>query len=220
MRTELEQTIAYYDRGAADYAKRTESIDLEPQLEQFVQLLDSFFPTRAPNYNKPLILDAGCGAGRDAAWLQGRGLEVVGVDLSSNLLLEAKKRQRDQVVLANFLKLPFGDRTFEGVWAEAALVHLETVADAVTALTEFARVLKPNGVLSLSVKTRSDSVETEWRSDSLSGEYRRFFRYYQAEELKKMLVGAGFSVSFLHPEKDVINRQVSWLRVRAVNARF
>src|SRR5436190_19752043 len=40
------------------------------------------------------VLDVGCGPGRYMAWMESRGMTVVGVDLSAGMLAEARSRVR------------------------------------------------------------------------------------------------------------------------------
>jgi len=49
-----------------------------------------------------LILDVGCGTGRHAIELAKRGYKVTGIDISKEMLKEAKKRCREEAVSVNF----------------------------------------------------------------------------------------------------------------------
>jgi ubiquinone/menaquinone biosynthesis C-methylase UbiE len=89
------------------------------------------------------ILDLGCGKGRFASRLIEGGASVVGLDLSSAMLAEAKGLNR---VRASALRLPFRDEVFDGVAAVEVFEHLPSVR---TALAEVRRVLKPGGVVAI-----------------------------------------------------------------------
>ena len=88
-----------------------------------------------------LILDLGCGKGRFASHLVASGARVVGLDLSTAMLGQARGLDR---VKASARRLPFGDQTFDAVVAIEVLEHVGTI-DGV--LDEARRVLKPGGRL-------------------------------------------------------------------------
>ena len=72
----------------------------------------------------------------------------IGIDLSKSLIEIARNKHPDiEFRQGNILNLPFEDESFDGVWAHASLVHLETTEEVVRALREFNRVLKPGGVM-------------------------------------------------------------------------
>lgn len=77
-------TIAAYDRIAALYAKRNAAMpeDLAAMATRFLELV-------RPDTE---ILDAGCGAGRDMAWMEAWGAQIIGIDLSAGMLAETRQR--------------------------------------------------------------------------------------------------------------------------------
>src|SRR5207248_9495923 len=113
------------------------------QLEEPVvwSLLDGLAPGRA--------LDAACGTGRHARHLAELGHDVVGIDLTPEMLARA----RAAVPAARFfegdvLRLPADDGTFDIVVCGLALAH---VADLDAAVAELGRVLAEGGRLVVSV---------------------------------------------------------------------
>jgi SAM-dependent methyltransferase len=93
-------------------------------------------------------LDAACGTGRHASHLVARGHDVVGVDLSPDMLAVA----RDSVPEATFrvgdlVDIPAERDEFDVVACGLAIAH---VADLAAAVRELARVLRPGGHLVLS----------------------------------------------------------------------
>jgi ubiquinone/menaquinone biosynthesis C-methylase UbiE len=96
------------------------------------------------------VLDAGCGTG-DAllalADVVGDDGRVVGVDVSSALVAEARERTAGRssvvdVVQADLHALPFGAASFTGCRTERVLLHVE---DPARAVAELARVARPGG---------------------------------------------------------------------------
>ena len=132
-----------------------------------------------------LVLDAGCGPGRDIARFAALGHHPVGVDL--NLDFVAAARRHGPVRVADLRDLPFPDNTFAGVWACASLVHLPT-ADAERALAELARVARPKAPVCVSVK---HAGTTGW-ADTAHG--RRWFRIWEPAEFAAAVTAAGMRV--------------------------
>jgi len=119
--TGLDDTIKWYDEHAEQYAEAGAGYFDLNHIQTFAKLL--------PQSAK--VLDAGCGAGRDSALLEEKaGLNVVGLDLSKGLLEVARHKFPDiEFIEGNLLQLPFEDTTFNGVWSNTSLLHLETVDD-------------------------------------------------------------------------------------------
>lgn len=93
------------------------------------------------------VLDYGCGHGMAAVVLARRGAAVTAFDLSDEYLREAARRAGANGVRVAFVKadghaLPFVDGTFDAVWGNAILHHL----DLTIAGRELIRILRPGGV--------------------------------------------------------------------------
>lgn len=92
------------------------------------------------------VLDFGCGHGMASVLLARRGAKVTAFDLSGGYLQEVRERAganqvQIDLVQANGEYLPFVDETFDAVWGNAVLHHL----DLERAGRELRRVLKPGG---------------------------------------------------------------------------
>lgn len=107
------------------------------------------------------ILDAGCGTGGAASWLQQRfaGAAIVELDASERMLaqrttrrwsnwLRIGRRNARYPVCADFQMLPLATAAFDLVWSNLALHWAE---DLPVALAEASRVLRPGGLLMFSV---------------------------------------------------------------------
>lgn len=92
------------------------------------------------------VLDYGCGHGMAAVLLARRGARVTAFDLAAGYVAEAAARAEANGVqvaclTANGERLPFADASFDRVWGNAVLHHL----DLHVAGAELRRVLKPGG---------------------------------------------------------------------------
>lgn len=106
------------------------------------------------------ILDIGSGAGqliRPILKYADPGVEVIGCDLSLNMLLRARTRLKDDrpdFTTADLAHLPFADESFDGITCGYVLEHLP---DARVGLREMARVMRPGGRMLLLVTEDSFS---------------------------------------------------------------
>lgn len=91
------------------------------------------------------VLDLGCGKGRFARALQGRGATVAGIDLSAAMLAEAEGVAR---VRGSARSLPFASGSFDAVIAVEVFEHLDPATWA-GAIAEARRVLAPGGTLAI-----------------------------------------------------------------------
>lgn len=141
----------FHDRQAAD---RAGAFDRDPARWQFddASYLDHETWIR-PAFAKlgPLagkhVLDYGCGHGMAAVVLARAGAAVTAFDLSPGYVAETLDRAAANnvgvtAVAADAEQLPFADQSFDAVWGNAILHHL----DLNRAGAELKRVLKPGGV--------------------------------------------------------------------------
>jgi SAM-dependent methyltransferase len=105
----------------------------------FLSLLDGQYKSRTDLK----ILDAGCGTGAMLSHLRPYG-EVVGVDLSSEALRLAKKREVEgcELVQSSLTDLPFVDEAFDLITSFDVICCID---DDELAFGEVSRVLRPGG---------------------------------------------------------------------------
>jgi ubiquinone/menaquinone biosynthesis C-methylase UbiE len=95
-----------------------------------------------------VALDAACGTGRHTEYLASLGHEVVGVDISPEMLARAREKvPAGRFYEADLHDVPLADDSVDLVVCAIALSH---VADLAPALAELVRVLRPNGHLVIS----------------------------------------------------------------------
>ena len=175
----VSRTRDTYDAIATEFLRNTrDRSEMRGWLDRFASSL----PTGV------LVLDLGAGPGCDSAELRKRGLEAVSVDLSLGMLRAGVRELPGPRVQSDLRRLPFPSRSAHGVWANASLLHLSK-AEADLALHEIRRVLRPSGILHVSVKRGSG---TEWESERYGRP--RWFQYWSEPELNAVLQAAGFDV--------------------------
>jgi len=104
--------------------------------------------TAVARQNPVKVLDLACGSGDVTAMLQ-KALpkaQVVGLDFSRPLLIQARGRGLAELAEGDALKLPFADSSFDAV---TIAFGLRNFSDRAAGLHEIARVLKPGGVFGL-----------------------------------------------------------------------
>ncbi len=193
--TETELTKESYNKTAKLWADnhwtylQEKDLGLLTTLGKFIKALN----------DEGLVLDAGCGSGRDSKYLLEHGMNVIGIDFSDAMLAEARKRVPDgNFRKMDMRKLEFQDNWFDGIWANASLLHLSKKEVSKT-LAEFRRVLKPNGILFASVKEGTgEKIETKKYGP-------RFFVYYELTEFEKKIKKAGFKII-----DSWVNKGVKW----------
>lgn len=150
-----------------------------------------------PESYPPRVLDAGCGPGADTEWFAAAGLDALGLDITGPFLREARTAVPSaQFVHGDMRHLPVRDGSVEGIWSSAAFLHLPRSA-AATTLAEFARVLRPGGILLLSVMAR----ETRGVG-AVTLEDGRQFTFWREDSLRDRLAAAGFSAEVVSEEAD------------------
>ncbi|WP_180990231.1 class I SAM-dependent methyltransferase [Streptomyces noursei] len=134
-----------------------------------------------------LILDAGCGPGRDLARFRKYGHVVRGVDLNPVFVAMANAHAPTSQCDLREVGMRFPAGTFDGIWASASLVHLDRV-DAVDVLGQFAELLRPGGRIYACLKATG---RTGWLDEP---DGRRWYTVWDPDEFAAVVARTGFVV--------------------------
>jgi len=94
------------------------------------------------------VLDVGCGVGRHALWLQGQGLQVVGIDISPGAAEVARARGCKDIRVMDVLALDLPDHSFDAcILMGNNLGMMGTVEATQQMLRQLHRVVRPGGLL-------------------------------------------------------------------------
>lgn len=157
------------------------------------------------------VLDLGCGAGRHAFELYRRGADVVAFDQNAAdladvaVMFEAMAAEgevpaaaRARTVEGDALALPFGDGEFDKIIAAEILEH---IPDDARAIAELFRVVRPGGLVAVTVPRWLPEKVNWLLSDAYHEVEGGHVRIYRESELASRLAAAGFVVeghSFAH----------------------
>ncbi len=91
--------------------------------------------------------------------LCGRARTVIGIDVEASTVGAARKRDAGlRGVAADVRSLPFAGATFDGVVSNSTLDHFTSTADIAISLQELGRVLRPGGLLLLTLDNLANPV--------------------------------------------------------------
>ena len=153
------------------------------------------------------MLEGGCGRGQYVAYYSGRGATVIGLDFAREWLAAIHAEAPALRLCAGDVgALPFKTGAFDVYYSGGVVEHFESGPDR--ALAEARRVLKPDGVLLISVPYFSPLRRAlrfvkrrEWRRvasagvDAGNGARGRFYQYaYTVREFDRLLASAGLRV--------------------------
>lgn len=186
--------------------------DAERASKTFDKIADHFDKTRNNPWEEVIdflkgcdgsLLDMGCGNGRHLVEAKEMGLDVFGIDVSSELLQICKTKHSPliDIIRADVKSLPFRDCIFDNLIYIATIHHLQK--GRIISLKEARRVLKDDGKILVSswareqdrwdLKEEKQDVIVPWhREDGVV--VGRFYHLYRLEELEEDVKKAGFEI--------------------------
>ncbi len=174
LREITSRTIAHYDGSAAAFRDATWDHDVSQNYAALLGAIEGAPPL--------VILDLGCGPGRDLAYFRSLGHEAVGLDGSAQFAKMARESSGCEVLHQDFLALSLPAARFDGVFANASLFHVPRAA-LPRVLGELHAALKPRGVL-FSSNPRGEDSEG-WNGP-------RYGAYHSLESWRALVTAAGF----------------------------
>lgn len=166
-------TLQHYDQGAEDFWEGTRRHDVSQNIAALLQSIEA-----KPPY---VILDLGCGPGRDLKTFAGHGHAPIGLEGSAGFGAMARA-EGFEVWEQNFLALDLPDNRFDGIFANASLFHVPS-QELSRVLLELHATLKPRGVLFSS--NPHGQNEEGWY-------HGRYGVYHDLETWRRYMRAAGF----------------------------
>ncbi len=103
----------YYDKNNQEFIDSTLDLDLSHLYKPFLENVK----------DGGLILDIGCGPGRDLKYFKDHGYEAIGLEPSEKLAQFARSHSGCVVHLGTLQEVSL-DSKFDGIWACASLLHV------------------------------------------------------------------------------------------------
>lgn len=168
-------TLAHYETNAEAFWEGTRHHDVSQNIAALLQAIEAPPPFQ--------LLDFGCGPGRDLKTFKELGHHPTGLEGAAPLAAMARAYSGCNVLQQNFLNLSLPDAQFDGVFANAALFHVPSLA-LPRVLTQLHATLKPGGVLFTS-NPRGDNQEG-WNGE-------RYGAYHDLPAWRGYMSAAGFT---------------------------
>ena len=192
----LAETIRVYDAAAAEYQRAWRNQRPLDAVRKFARMAG----------RGARVCDVACGPALDLRWLRDQGLKVVAGDLSwPSMQLGKVLFPKGSLARWDYRRLPFADRTFGGVWAPAALQHLQR-REVRSTLAELRRVHGRGPIFLTFREGGGDLAPVE---DPPAGQVWAIA--VRAEELHALLADAGYTDIEIERRPDPLGREISWL---------
>ena len=186
---DVTQTRTAYDLVAADYADLLRD-DLAGS--PYDRAMLGVFAEQIADGGGGLVADLGCGPGRIAGYLAGLGMDVTGIDLSPGMVDVARREHPGlRFEVASMAALPFADAELAGALAWYSIIHTPEERQG-ELFAEFARVVRPGGLLLLAFQVGDDAVHL---THAYGHDIDLHTRRQNPERVREHLIDAGFSAT-------------------------
>ena len=181
------------------------------------------------------VLDLGCGNGRYFPSFKEKRINYFGIDFSEKLIEIAKNKYPEgNFQVGDALNLPFPENFFDKVYSIATLHHIPSKEFRLQFLKEIKRILKPEGLLILTVWRFHQLKETyllfkytilklfrktklDWKDifEFWGKKIERYYHWFSENELKNLVKEANFKIEKIEFVKNKRgNRQNIYLIAR------
>ena len=188
-------TLDFYNKCSNEYFNTTVDLDISELRDKFIRKIN----------NNGKILDLGCGSGRDSKAFINLGFKVTAVDGSEKLAKLASEFIGENVIVSTFENLSI-DESFNGVWACASLLHINSV-ELEELLMKIEKYLYNNGILYMSFK---------YGNTDFIDEKGRYFNCYTEESIEELINKIpGLEIDNIFRTVDVIpgREELVWLNI-------
>lgn len=194
LRALSERTFADYQQRAEEFRTGTAGHDVSQNIEALLRHITGPAPA--------VILDLGCGPGRDLRALTARGCRAIGLDGTRRFVEMARNGSGCEVWQQDFLALKLPPGFFDGIFANASLFHVPS-RELPRVLGDLHAALRPGGVL-FSSNPRGNSEEG-WNGE-------RYGVHHDLEGWRHYMTAAGFTeLEFYYRPSAAPRDQQRWL---------
>jgi 2-polyprenyl-3-methyl-5-hydroxy-6-metoxy-1,4-benzoquinol methylase len=137
------------------------------------------------------LLDIGCGAGYFVREARKAGYDAEGVEFSAEAAAFGKREWNLPITVGNAQDVGFTEKSFDVVTLWHVLEHLSRPADM---LATVQRLLRPNGVLVLTVPNFASPQARFFKANWYHLEVPRHLYHFDPDSLRRLLAKQGFRV--------------------------
>ncbi|MFV3414987.1 class I SAM-dependent methyltransferase [Pseudomonas nitroreducens] len=187
-------TLQHYQDSAESFREGTWDHDVTQNIAALLRHVQGEAPF--------VLLDFGCGPGRDLCALKGMGHAPVGLDGCADFVAMAREASGCEVWQQDFLALELPAERFDGIYANASLFHVPR-SELPRVLRQLYAALKAGGVL-FSSNPRGENQEG-WNGG-------RYGSYHDLENWTRLLEDAGFGeLEHYYRPEGLPREQQPWL---------
>ena len=195
---ELDQiaaaTLLYYEQRAEDFRAGTRDHDVSQNIAALVRHIDGESPF--------VILDFGCGPGRDLKTFAALGHTAIGLEGAASFAAMARADTGCDVWEQDFHRLDLPGEHFDGIFANASLFHVPS-QELPCVLRQLHIALKPGGVLFSS--NPHGQNEEGWNRG-------RYGVYHDLEAWRRHMLDAAFiELEYYYRPAGLPREQQPWL---------
>lgn len=189
----MNKTIKYYDENADKYFNSTICSDMNEYYSKFLSYIEE----------GNIIVDAGCGSGRDSKYFSNLGFKVLAYDASCEMVKKAIGYTGLDIKCCTFINDGCELESVNAIWACASLLHLHKKTELPLVLRHFYQSLVYSGVLYASFK---------YGENSFVDENGRYYELINEKDLK-IFENEGFEIAEVWISDDKIGRDTKWINI-------
>lgn len=189
----VEHSVKVYDSIAQKYSDAFDAdLSDNPRIDKFV----SYLPASS------LVIDIGSGTGVITKYIQSKGIQVSGIDLSASMVGIAKKKHPEiEFKQEDIRNMEYPQDHFGGIWAGHSLFHL-TRDEFEKALGKFHLFLKEGGIFGFVMNEGEGDVELP---EPLDPNLTIPLTLYTDNELSSLLDKTGFRILEKDRKEPIMN---------------
>lgn len=147
------------------------------------------------------ILDLGCGMGHYSNYMYNKGFEVIGIDISENMLEIAKRNNHDiDFIVSDICDLSvLNNKKFDGVVLAYVLQHLSK-EEVINLFNQMNDIVNDNGKLLMFLREGNGVVE---EIEPIDTRYKYIINEYSKEEIKDILLENGWEIDLIETKEYI-----------------
>ena len=190
----------FYTELAKHYDKIYHDVDYKKQILFFIKLLERFKKTQSKK-----ILDVACGTGTHADYLQKLGFEVTGLDISEEMLNEARKKNtKVKFSQGDMNKFQLDEKFGTIICFFNSILYNKNYQEMKGALLKFFSHLEDGGVLIFDTVDKSIGIDSkkeqghEYRNKDINILFKPQWIYNQKKNIMDLMIDFVVNGKTLH----------------------